>query len=271
MILPPFAAPVDLVIAMRPNSDGVEQWYIFSQERLLVNHESQKLPDHNPFANKDGLYMGSHEKKHLYVAKVNADVEAPEGWGWSELGSLFGKMRDEHFAIAGRALQLLDWDLTNKYCGRCAAETVHRFHERCRECPKCGYLAYPKLTPAVVALVRRENKILLARGAHYPDNMYTILAGFVDPGETLEQTVEREISEEVGLKVANIRYFGSQPWPFSRSLMIAFTCDWERGKIRIDSNEIEEADWYDKGSLPKLPPPLSISRILIDSVLSTIE
>jgi NAD+ diphosphatase len=117
-----------------------------------------------------------------------------------------------------------------------------------------------------MALVRREDKILLARSPHFPGNMYSILAGYVDLGETLEQCVAREVFEEVGLKVKNIRYFGSQPWPFSHSLLMAFSCEWEAGEIKIDPVEIEDAGWYERDSLPELPPPLSIARLLIDSV-----
>ena len=116
-----------------------------------------------------------------------------------------------------------------------------------------------------MALVQRGEQILLARSAHFPDKFYSVLAGYVDPGETLEQCVVREVFEEVGLKVNNVCYFGSQSWPFSSALMMGFTCDWEEGDICIDKAEIEEAAWFERSHLPALPSPLSLSRILIDS------
>lgn len=194
--------------------------------------------------------------------------ESPPGWIWSELKFLHTVIPEYQFAIAGRAFQLIDWDLTNQYCGRCGSKSIPREKERCKECLSCGHLMYPKLAPVIMALVQRENKILLARGVHFPDKMYSILAGFVDLGETLEQCVAREVFEEVGLRVKNMCYFASQPWPFSRSLMIAFTCEWEEGEIQIDSAEIEDAGWFDKSCLPLLPPLYSLSRLLIEEAFS---
>lgn len=272
MILPPFAAPIDLAVTLQPGPNGQKVWLIFSNDRLLVPEKFEdRLPDYNPFSSEDGLYIGTHAHQHLYIFGVEDGASAPEGWTWMDLRSLYGKMSEARFAIAGRALQLLDWDQTNRFCGRCGHETQHRSHERCRECPSCGHLAYPKLAPAVLALVRKGEQILLARGPQFPSKMFSILAGYVDPGETLEQCVIREIAEEVGIEVNQIRYFGSQPWPFSRALMIAFSCHWEKGEITFDPQEIEEAGWFSPDALPELPPPLSLSRLLIDATLEEIK
>jgi NAD+ diphosphatase len=122
-----------------------------------------------------------------------------------------------------------------------------------------------------MALVRRGSEILLARGPHFPPGMYSALAGFVEPGETLEQCVLREVEEEVGVRVSRIRYFASQPWPFPNSLMIAFVCDWESGELRPQEGEIEEAKWFDVLQLPKLPSRISIARRLIDAVVGELR
>jgi NAD+ diphosphatase len=207
------------------------------------------------------------KKNHAHPQEGHDLITCSERWQWHSLRTLFGVISDELYAVAGRAMQLLDWDRIHKYCGCCGKETFIRKTERCRECTICGHLAYPKLAPAVMALVKREKKILLARGPHFPEKFYSVIAGYVDPGETLEQCVMREVIEEVGIKVKNICYFGSQPWPFSGSLMIAFTCEWQEGEIYTQPDEILHADWFDLTNLPQLPPPLSISRLLIDSAL----
>ena len=180
--------------------------------------------------------------------------------------SLFTVLEDAHFALAGRALQLLEWDRSHQYCGRCGTPTAPRAEERVRECPACRLTAYPRVAPAVMALVRRGRELLLGRSPHFPPGMYSALAGFVEPGETLEQCVAREVAEEVGVVVTNLSYFASQPWPFPHSLMIAFVCEWAGGEIRPEEGEIEAADWFDVLQLPKLPSKISIARRLIDAV-----
>ena len=142
---------------------------------------------------------------------------------------------------------------------------LSRQHERCRECNACRQLFYPKLAPVVMVLIKKDDKILLARSPNFPGQSYSVLAGFVDPGETLEQCVIREVYEEVGMQVKNIKYFQSQPWPFSHSLIIGFTCEWLDGEIRIDPQEIEAANWFDLSNMPELPPKLSLARTLIAS------
>ncbi|HVL37588.1 MAG TPA: NAD(+) diphosphatase, partial [Burkholderiales bacterium] len=182
------------------------------------------------------------------------------------LRTLFSVLDDAQFALAGRALQLIDWDRNHQFCGRCGARTHAHAIERVRVCQACGLSAYPRVAPAVMALVRRGRQLLLARSPHFPPGMYSALAGFVEPGESLEQCIAREVAEEVGIAVANTRYFASQSWPFPHSLMIAFVCDWAGGEIRPQDGEIEAADWFEVLQLPKLPSKISIARRLIDAV-----
>ncbi len=269
MIIPPFASPTDYTNALNPQGEKEACWFIFSGDQLLINNDRKSLPNTTQFLQlKRKIYIGNLGNQHLFTGEVDAQEQTPQGWLWSNLRTLYGVLSEEYYAIAGRAMQLLSWDRTHKYCGSCGNETFIRETERCRECPACAYLAYPKLAPVVIVLIKRDNKILLAHGSQFPENFYSVIAGFVEPGETLEQCVCREVFEEVGIKVKNIRYFGSQPWPFSQSLMIAFTCDWEEGEISIDPIELTHADWFDHTNLPQLPPRLSISRMLIDSYLS---
>jgi NAD+ diphosphatase len=215
------------------------------------------------------LYLGQLAGAHAFAAAVPADTAPPPAFAWHGLRPLFTVLDDAQFALAGRALQLLEWDRTHRFCGSCGTPTAQRTSERARECPACGLVAYPRLAPAVMALVRRlPDEILLARSPRFPPGMYSAMAGFVEPGETLEQCLEREVLEEVGVRVRNLRYFASQPWPFPHSLMIAFVADWESGEVRADPAEIEAAAWFSIRRLPQLPAPISIARRLIDAVVA---
>jgi NAD+ diphosphatase len=166
--------------------------------------------------------------------------------------------------IAGRANQLVNWSQTHRHCGRCGQPTEDKTDERAKTCPQCGLVNYPRLSPAIIVAVLKNDRILLGRNKRFKLPFYSVLAGFVEPGETLEECVRREIREEVNISVKNIRYFGSQPWPFPDSLMIAFVADYAGGEIRTDGLEIIDAAWFTKDNLPQIPPKISIARQLID-------
>ena len=180
------------------------------------------------------------------------------------LMGLHGRVDDERWTLAGRAVQLVEWERTHRFCGRCATPTEPAPGERARRCPACGLLAFPRLAPAVITLISRGDEVLLARGRNFPVPMYSCIAGFVEPGETLEQAVHREVREEVGVELDEVRYTASQPWPFPHSLMVGFEATWASGDIVIDEHEIVDAGWYRADDLPMIPPPLSIARTLID-------
>ncbi len=212
------------------------------------------------------IYLGLYDGTHCYAAEVHEAQELPQGWAPLGLRDLFGMVETTLAALSGRAYQLLEWDRNHQYCSRCGAPNEPRKEERSRVCPRCGFTSYPPVSPAIMILVTHGGKLLLARKPAFPQGRYSALAGFVEPGETLEDTVARETREEVGVEVKNIRYFGSQPWPFPHSLMIAFTAEYAGGEIRPDGVEIEEARWFEPDQLPRLPPPISISRRLIDTI-----
>lgn len=184
--------------------------------------------------------------------------------GLVPLMGLYGRVDDVRWTLAGRAVQLIEWDHTTRYCGRCATPTEPAPGERARRCPACGLLAFPRLAPAVITLIEREGEALLARGRAFPVPMYSCVAGFVEPGETLEEAVRREVHEEVGVDLGEIRYISSQPWPFPHSLMVGFEATWESGDILIDGTEIVDAQWFGPDDLPMIPPGMSIARRLID-------
>ena len=190
------------------------------------------------------------------------------GAEWLPLRAVFGAHGDAAFALAGRASFLLDWQKNHRYCGRCATPTERQAHEFSRSCPSCGLLAYPRISPAVMVLVRDGDRLLLARSPRFKPGIFSALAGFVEAGETLEECARREVREEVGVEIANLRYFRSQPWPFPDSLMIAFFADYAGGEITPDASEIEAAGWFPRNALPPLPDYPSIARHLIDAACS---
>lgn len=215
--------------------------------------------------------IGHHEgRKHLAVAL--ADEFAPEmlppSLRAAGLRSWFGVLDDATLAIAMRGVQLVEWDRTHRFCGACARPTERVGHERARRCPGCGLTVYPRISPAMMVLVTRGRELLLGRGLTFPPGRYSALAGFLEAGESVEEAVAREVQEEVGIEVRNLRYFGSQSWPFPNSLMIAFTAEYAAGDVQANPDELADAQWFALDALPQLPPRLSIARSLIDATVA---
>ncbi|MEO6951405.1 MAG: NAD(+) diphosphatase [Polyangia bacterium] len=207
--------------------------------------------------------LGSLDDSDVMMLVLAADVPAPfEAFG---LRMIAGMLDRELFGVVGRAMHAADWVTTSRFCGRCGTATARSQTERCAVCPSCALHVYPRISPAIITLVRKGDLALLASNAKFPGAFYSTLAGFSEIGESLEQTLVREVKEEVGVTVANVRYFGSQPWPFPNSLMIGYTAEWESGEIVIEPNEISDARWFSADALPPVPPPLSIARRLIDA------
>jgi NAD+ diphosphatase len=198
--------------------------------------------------------------------------EAPPGYALLSLRALHPLVPEDLFRAVGTALQKVEWLRTHGFCSRCGHATErHPVHEA-MVCPACGYLHFPRLAPAVIVLIERGREMLLARSPGFTPGVYSTIAGFVEPGESLEDTVHREIWEEVGVEVEDVRYFGSQPWPFPHSLMVGFTARWSGGEIRIDRKEIEDARWFTPGELPPgLPSRMSIARRLVDDFLARVS
>jgi NAD+ diphosphatase len=209
--------------------------------------------------------LGTAAGRACRVAGVPIGAPAPGGFRFHALRSLFDGISYAFFAVAARALEIVEWDATHRYCGRCGTATMLKQGERARECPSCGNLSYPRISPAVIVAVVRDARILLARAARFPPGLHSVLAGYVEPGETLEECVHREVREETGIEITNLRYFGSQPWPFPHSLMVAFTAEHASGEIVVDGVELKDADWYGADQLPpQIPGSMTVARHLID-------
>jgi len=217
-----------------------------------------------------------HEPARHYLGQIDGVdcwaftlKELPPGFKRTPLRAAMMGLGEPLMGVAGRAAQVLEWDRAHRFCGVCGTPTEAQPNERSRKCPACGHTAYPRLSPAMMVLVWREGEVLLARSPHYVPGVYSALAGFVEAGESIEQCIHREVAEEVGVDVTDLRYYGSQSWPFPHSLMIAYTARWTDGAIVKQDDEIEDAQWYALDALPKIPPRFSISGHLIrDTVVA---
>jgi NAD+ diphosphatase len=250
-------------------------WFIVQDGELLVDSSGDaghvplvRDPAERGLKVQSSHYLGARRGAPCFCGEGATGTLLPAGMEKTGLRPLFGRLPDDLFWLAALAVQIVEWDRTHRFCGRCGGPTVQKKTERARECPACQLTFFPRVAPAVIILIERGDEILLARSHRLPPGMHSVVAGFVEPAETLEQAAAREIQEEVGLKVRNLRYFASQPWPFPHSLMIAFTAEHAAGEIHIDPQEIESAGWYRYDRLPPIPGPLSVARRLIDHYLA---
>jgi len=256
--------------------------FAFRGERMLVSgsHEREdRAPPRLPtWADVTSLgldgaahFLGAIEGCECVALRLASEAPEPPGWRYAGLRSLFFGLPEQLLALAGRASQIVEWDRTHRFCGACATPTRNKDGERAKECPACGLVAYPRVSPAMMVLVTRGSDLLLARAHRFPKAMFSALAGFVEPGESIEDCIHREVHEEVGVRIEAPVYFDSQPWPFPHSLMIAYTAEYAGGDIRVDDTEIAEARWFNVDALPELPSTISIARRLIDATVARLK
>ena len=210
-------------------------------------------------------YIGHRGTTPCYAAEITGGSPLQSEMKYASVRELFGLLPDDELAVAAYAVRIIEFVRTTRYCGRCGAKTRQLRTERAQFCTDCNLITYPRLSPAIVVLIQNGDRILLARSPHFPVGMHSIIAGFVEPGESLEQTVYREVQEEVGITIKNLRYVASEPWPFPNSLMCGYVAEYDKGEIAIDNNEIVSAGWFDRDHLPALPSSMSLSRALIDA------
>ena len=245
--------------------------FLFQQNNLLIKKldEEYAVVTSDDVASYDSMlsnkfYIGSIDGVCCYTARFPEDIQIPDNMEFIGLRQLHGKIEKPFMQAAFRGVQIVVWDETHRYCGVCGTTTQKSATEHAKICAVCGHTSYPRLSPAVIVAVTKGDKILLGRNKNFIMEMYSVLAGFVEAGETLEECVKREIKEEAGIEVKNIKYFGSQSWPFPHSYMLGFTAEHESGEIKIDENELSDAKWFGADEMPNIPNTISISRKLID-------
>lgn len=259
-------------------SDQSAFWLLFNSNELLVeiNNKQVKIPfilnleeqDINPLRSQ---YLGTFHGHPCYSGELAPEAQAPAGMVFRDLRSLYECLDEDLYLLAGRAAQIVNWDRTHQFCGQCGSATITKEDEMAKMCPECGFTSFTRLSPAVITAIIKDGKLLMAQHTRTPGNMYGLIAGFVEPGETLTEAVQRETMEEVGLKVKNIEYFGSQPWPYPHSLMIGFTADYDSGEIQVDGKEITNAQWFGTDRLPRIPSKMSIAGELIEWYLENYQ
>ena len=251
--------------------DGATWFLVLEGRKILLRQDTdlcfiptRKDVEGMPLDRMDMIYIGYYDNHDCYCISVTQMPELPDGLITIELMEITKRTGNpDLFRLAGTANHLLHWQNTNRYCGRCGGKMTDKKDERAKLCPECSHVVYPRISPAVITAVFQGDRILLAHNRNFRTGFYSLIAGFVEPGETLEQSVRREIQEEVGLQVKNIRYVGSQPWSFPDSLMMAFTAEYDSGEITPDKTEITDADWYRSDELPDIPSTDSIAGRLI--------
>ncbi|MBI3148676.1 MAG: NAD(+) diphosphatase [Betaproteobacteria bacterium] len=259
-----------------PAASGPTWVCVVQDSRVLVLEDNGQLAPASLAltvfeAQAEKHYLGRLGTQPCWLLLAPPDAAAPPGLVWQGLRSLFATLDGAHLAVLTRALQIAEWSATHRYCGACGVATTEVTGERARACPQCGRTAYPRLSPAVMVLVTRGPELLLARGARFKVPIWSALAGFVEPGESLEDTIHREVREEVGIEISDLAYFGSQSWPFPHSLMVAFTARHAGGELQPDGDEIVEAGWFRPDALPALPTSASIARKLIDRLATDLR
>lgn len=246
--------------------------FVFYTNRLLVIEASGeiRIPDNRDLddimpLDLSAQYLGDINGHPCYYLDTHEIIDVPAKLAFRDLRSLLGQLDEDIFLLAGRAFQIANWNRMTKYCGKCGAITEMQDEELVKRCPRCKSLFYPRISPAVIVAVVRDDKILLAHNKSFNNNRYSVIAGFVEPGERFEDCVRREVMEEVGIRIKNISYFASQPWPFPDSLMVGFTAEYDSGEINVDGKEIDDAGWYSYENLPQTPAKHTIAGRLINS------
>lgn len=250
---------------------GPAVWFAFQQGRLLMFADRQgpmvpQLEDFDatgvPYRSRH--FLGEVNGQPCFAVEIDDEHSPSEPFFLQDMRRLAMEVGEELFMLAGRALQIIKWHRDHQFCGRCGHATEDHPSDRAKVCSACGHRSYPRISPSMIVLVTRGDEVLLGRSPNWPENMFSTLAGFIEPGETIEQAVHREVYEEVGIAVKNLEYQASQPWPFPHSLMIGFYAEYDGGQIKVDGEEICEAHWFPVNQLPRIPPVGSISRYLID-------
>jgi NAD+ diphosphatase len=241
-----------------------------SEGRIIFQVDCLWLPT-GPVSLEVEAETSLHLPEGLLAQRVGPDHPIPDGVEALGLRDAYPRLDQEAWLRAGRAYQWLEWAGGHRFCGGCA-RSLEPGERHSRRCPACGRVVFPSHSTAVIVLIHRGEgqgrEWALARSPHFQPGVYSSVAGFTEPGESLEQAVHREVAEELGIRVHRLRYFGSQPWPFPNGLMVGFCAEYLDGDLKPDLSELEDARWFNRDNLPGLPRPMSIARWMIDAALA---
>lgn len=257
-----------------PDRADVSFYIIISDDEILTIenvHPWRPLnQDEWQWAGMDAVvqhYLGESGGIPIYACEVDPEIENPPGYEFDTLWSFLGRVDEPTFNLIGRARQIVEWHRNHQYCGQCGKPTELSSNDRARVCHECKQTFYPRLSPSIIVLVTRGEELLLAKNARARANFYSTLAGFIEPGESIEDAVHREVFEEVGIRIKNLEYFSSQSWPFPNSLMLGFHAEYDSGEFVLQEDEIADAQWFHYTNLPNHPAMVSISGWLIDDCI----
>jgi NAD+ diphosphatase len=248
-------------------------WFIFCKDSLVLEKQCDgtfNIPqgEHSPLPIEKGAtihhIMPMNDGTEVRTYSICEPISETDKYEMCGLRKSYYKLSAELYQKAGKCHEILYWDYNTQYCGVCGAP-MKMHTDISKKCTKCGKELWPQLATAVITLIKRDDKILLVNARNFRSDFYGLVAGFVETGETLEEAAKREIKEEVGLEVKNLKYFGSQPWPYPCGLMVGFTADYVSGEIKLQQSELNDAHWYSIDNLPQIPEKLSIARKLIDA------
>lgn len=257
---------------MNPDVVSAEKtcWFIFQKKEWVLLNKDKNFPNEIEILKIKSCFIRFYSLGHMdgidyFCAELDEFVPFLDDFHAVSFKQALSMIYPMQYSMGVRAHAILNWDHNHQFCGRCATPTLHHAPHFERRCPACQLVFFPRISPAVIVLIYRGEELVMAKAPHYAPGVYGLIAGFVESGESLEDTVHREIKEEVGLHVKNITYFGSQPWPFPDSLMLGFTAEYDFGELVIDRNEIEHAGWYRYDALPGGPSSsMSIASALLD-------
>lgn len=252
-------------------------WFITQNQKKVLLNKNHKLPNKIDILSLETCFsrqfaLGHFNGIEYFCAEINEDIPVYDDFHTISLRQALSMVYPEQYAMGVKAYSVMHWDRNHQFCGRCAALTIHQAPLFERFCPACCLSFFPRISPSIIVLVYRDNELIMARSPHFAPGIYGLIAGFVEIGESLEDAIHREVKEEIGLQVKNIVYFGSQPWPFPDSLMIAFTAEYDSGELVIDNEEIEDAGWYRYDNLPGRPSlSISIATTLLDHFIHSCQ
>ncbi len=253
------------------NNVKKEVFIVFQNAKVLIKQHKDKplyihdeLPENIQKTKYSQQYFGLINNFNCNIIGLQEEVALPEIFDFLSIRSLFGQLPEDQLLLVGRANQIITWALTHHFCGKCGNKTQNKPTELALQCPVCETTFYPTIAPAIIVAVVKEGKILLGHSKRFKGKFYSVLAGFLEIGETFEECVAREVEEEAGVLVKNIKYFGSQPWPFPNSMMVGFTAEWASGEIELLDDELDDAGWFTPEDMPVTPGTFSIAGRLIE-------